>query len=293
MPAGPIQHFRDAILEGWRNCVSADLCGRMGSRCGPHLDWHALVCSSREDRRPGCGVRDYAFLPGPPTVWEEDWTRAPRTGVGEEDVSAWPYSVSILVRIAAFKGTSHWPSEEKDLGLGEVSNLEILILYEVWAGERLICEKSIPKGTKRRRGISVLSANVGSGVEIWKSWRFLGMSCALFGICLVGIHRFAGGNHGRLRQPFDPHEISVLIEPPQHNTTQYNTTQHTTPLARMDKHIRHVIRPHHNHRKGSTYRRQHQGKRSRLCTNACVVAMVVVGGPWLRAAPAPLGGVPG
>ena len=44
------------------------------------------------------GVMDCAFLLGPPSLWEEGWTRAPHTPVGEEDVSAWPYSVSILVK---------------------------------------------------------------------------------------------------------------------------------------------------------------------------------------------------
>ena len=36
--AGPIQHFWAAILEGWRNKVSADLCARKGFRGGPWLD---------------------------------------------------------------------------------------------------------------------------------------------------------------------------------------------------------------------------------------------------------------
>ena len=36
--AGPIQHFRAAVLEGWRGKVSADLCGRKGFRGGLWLD---------------------------------------------------------------------------------------------------------------------------------------------------------------------------------------------------------------------------------------------------------------
>ena len=36
--ASPIQHFRAAILEGWRGKVSADLCARKGFRGGPWLD---------------------------------------------------------------------------------------------------------------------------------------------------------------------------------------------------------------------------------------------------------------
>ena len=36
--AGPIQHFRSAILDAWRNKVAVDLCGREGFRSGPLLD---------------------------------------------------------------------------------------------------------------------------------------------------------------------------------------------------------------------------------------------------------------
>ena len=38
--AGPIQHFRAAILDAWRNKVAADLCCRQGFRGGPLLDVH-------------------------------------------------------------------------------------------------------------------------------------------------------------------------------------------------------------------------------------------------------------
>ena len=36
--AGPIQHFRAAILDAWRNKVTTDLCGRKGFRSGPLFD---------------------------------------------------------------------------------------------------------------------------------------------------------------------------------------------------------------------------------------------------------------
>ena len=38
--AGPIQHFRSAFLDAWRNKVAVDLCGRKGFRGGPLLDIH-------------------------------------------------------------------------------------------------------------------------------------------------------------------------------------------------------------------------------------------------------------
>ena len=36
-----------------------------------------------------------------------------------------------------FLGSLHWPAGGLDLGLGGVSYVELLILYELWAGERL------------------------------------------------------------------------------------------------------------------------------------------------------------
>ena len=36
--AGPVQHFKSAILDAWRDKVAADLCAREGFRGGPLLD---------------------------------------------------------------------------------------------------------------------------------------------------------------------------------------------------------------------------------------------------------------
>ena len=41
--AGPLQHFKAAILDAWRNKVAADLCGREGFRGGPLLDIHGSL----------------------------------------------------------------------------------------------------------------------------------------------------------------------------------------------------------------------------------------------------------
>ena len=57
--AGPIQHFKAALLDAWRDKVSADLCGRKGLRGGPLLDIHGslqLLNSSH------VGERDKALL---------------------------------------------------------------------------------------------------------------------------------------------------------------------------------------------------------------------------------------
>ena len=41
--AGPVQHFKAAIVDAWRNKVAADLCGRKGFRGGPLLDVHGSL----------------------------------------------------------------------------------------------------------------------------------------------------------------------------------------------------------------------------------------------------------
>ena len=41
--AGPVQHFKAALLDAWRNKVAADLCGRKGFRGGPLLDIHGSL----------------------------------------------------------------------------------------------------------------------------------------------------------------------------------------------------------------------------------------------------------
>ena len=41
--AGPIQHFKSAVLDAWRNKVAGDLCARQGFRGGPLLDIHGSL----------------------------------------------------------------------------------------------------------------------------------------------------------------------------------------------------------------------------------------------------------
>ena len=41
--AGPVQHFKAALLDSWRIKVAAGLCGRKGFRCGPLLDEHGSL----------------------------------------------------------------------------------------------------------------------------------------------------------------------------------------------------------------------------------------------------------
>ena len=62
----------------------------------------------------------------------------------EGDVAAWPFSVGLLLKFVHFLGSLHWPCGAGDLGIGGVSYLALLILYERWAGERLVIEGAVP-----------------------------------------------------------------------------------------------------------------------------------------------------
>ena len=41
--AGPLQHFKAALLDAWHNKAAGDLCGRKGFRGGPLLDIHGSL----------------------------------------------------------------------------------------------------------------------------------------------------------------------------------------------------------------------------------------------------------
>ena len=97
----------------------------------------------------------------------------------------------------------HWPAGGLDLGVGGVSYVELLILYELWAGEKLTLEKAHPRFLRPRAPISVSAVPFGPGIDIWRSCRFIG--ALMRSLCLLpgGLGRFApcsvGANHCRLR----------------------------------------------------------------------------------------------
>ena len=148
-------------------------------------------------------VRDHAFLPGPAGLWGSDWITFGSSPVTADDVEVWPYSVGLLVKLVTFLGTLHWPAAGADLGSGGVSFVEILILYELWAGERLELEKAVPRYRRSLRPISVSAVPFGPGTHIWRSCRFLGALFRALRTVPGGIGRFflchVGANHCRLR----------------------------------------------------------------------------------------------
>ena len=120
-----------------------------------------------------------------------------------EDVGHWPYTPGLLVTLVSFLGSLHWPAGGLDLGVGGVSYVELLILYELWAGERLSLGRAHPRYLRPGRPISVSAVPFGSGIDIWRSCRFIG--ALMRSLCLLpgGLGRFVpcsiGANRCMLR----------------------------------------------------------------------------------------------
>ena len=123
--------------------------------------------------------------------------------ISAEDVCLWPYHVENLIKFVTFLGSLHWPSAGNDLGPGGVSYGELLILYELWAGERLQFEKAVPRCRRVDRPISVSAVPFGPGIDIRRSCKLLGAMlralCALPGALGRFIPCAIGANHNGLR----------------------------------------------------------------------------------------------
>ena len=147
--------------------------------------------------------RNLAMLPGPPALLLGDWVAGPCVAIGADDIAQWPYTPGLLVKWVSFLGSLHWPVGSVDLGVGGFSYVELLILYELWAGEWLVLEKAHPRYLRPGRPISVSAVPSGPGIDIWRSCRLIG--AMIRSLCLLpgGLGRFVpcsvGANHCRLR----------------------------------------------------------------------------------------------
>ena len=130
--------------------------------------------SRPEVRKLHIGVNvDLASLPGPPGFLNSSWIQVDAGHITGADISAWPYSVGILVRFTSFLGTLHWPSGSVDLGHFGISFLELLILFEQWAGHRLLSEKVTRPHVRAGRPILFPYIPVSEGIEIRHGCQFL------------------------------------------------------------------------------------------------------------------------
>ena len=172
--------------------------GGVGTSIDP-LVWSAG--STPKKRR--VAVRDQAFLPGPPDLRVGSWITVAVTPISCRDIEVWPYSVGMLVKGVAFLHSLHWPAHGCSLGVGGVSCVELLILYEVWAGERLELEKAFPRYRRPGRSISVSAVPFVPGTDIWRSCRSIGSLFRGLRDLPFGLRRLVpcdiGANHCRLR----------------------------------------------------------------------------------------------
>ena len=84
-----------------------------------------------------------------------------------------------------------------------VSYVELLILCELWAGERLVLEKAVPRYRRAGRSISVSAVPFGPGTDTWRSCSYIGALFRALVVLLCGIGGFVscdiGANHSMLR----------------------------------------------------------------------------------------------
>ena len=146
---------------------------------------------------------DLASLPGPPGFLNSSWIQVDAGHITGADISAWPYSVGILVRFSSFLGTLHWPSGYVDLGHFGISFLELLILFEQWAGHRLLSEKVTTPHVRAGRPILLPSVPVSEGIEIRHGCQFLSSLVRALAKLPGGLGRFMpcdlGSHLSRLR----------------------------------------------------------------------------------------------
>ena len=95
--------------------------GRDGTAPDP-LVWSAGAHPKR--RRLVHAVRDRAFLPGPPGIWDSEWVHVPASAICAEDIAHGPIPLVPWLSGSPFLCSLHWPAGGLDLGVGGVSYVE-------------------------------------------------------------------------------------------------------------------------------------------------------------------------
>ena len=102
----------------------------------------------------------------------------------------WPCSVGMLIRNASFLASLHLPSGTEDFGHFGISFLELLILFEQWAGHRLLSEKVTRPHSRAGRPILIPSVPVSEGIEIRHGCQFVSSLVRALSKLPGGIGRF-------------------------------------------------------------------------------------------------------
>ena len=109
---------------------------------------------------------DLASLPGPPGFLNSSWIQVAAGRTTFADTAAWPCSVSILIRFTSFLTKLHWPSGSVDFGHFGISFMELWILFEQWAGHRLLSQEVTRPHVRANHPILIPSVPVSEGIEI-------------------------------------------------------------------------------------------------------------------------------
>ena len=139
---------------------------------------------------------DLASLLGPPGFLNNSWIQVDAGRITGCDIAAWPYSVGILVKFTSFLNTLHWPSGSADLSHFGISFLELLILFEQWAGHRLLSEKVTRPNVRAHRPMFIPSVPVTEGIEIRHGCQFLSSFIRALSELSGGLGRFLPCNLG-------------------------------------------------------------------------------------------------
>ena len=141
----------------------------------------------KKARRLGVRINvDLCSSPGRPGFLNGPWMQVHGGCTAGADIVAWPYSVGILFKFTAFLGTLHWPVDTVDMGHFGVSYLEVLILYEQWAGHRLLSVKVTWPHLRADRLVYFSSVPVSEGVEI-------GHGCQYISFLVRALAKLPGG----------------------------------------------------------------------------------------------------
>ena len=134
--------------------------------------------------------------------WGGGWFRWPVIRITGDDVSRWPFSPGCLVKLAAFLSSLTWPSEVVHLGAGGISYVELLILFEKWAGKDFVLRSLF-------RSTGGLGAQFRCQLHPCALMLIYGSCAGSSDICFRALVRLPGGlgrflpgrigaNHGRL-----------------------------------------------------------------------------------------------
>ena len=188
-----------SFIGTWLLLLAKIMMGEVGR---PLINWDQA--SRKKQRRIGVRVNvDLAVLLGPPGFLNGTRVQVQGGCTSGAVVAACPCSVCLPCKFSAFLSSLHWPAGTEDMGNFGFSYLEILILFEQWAGHRLLSEHVTRPHVRAHRPISVSSVPVSKGIEIRQGCRFIISLIRALGKFLVELAGFlpcqVGSHMSRLR----------------------------------------------------------------------------------------------